>query len=70
MVILGHPIDTELFRPSKVELKGTALRILSVRHLATDKGCDFLLTSINVLIRAGYDIDWNIIGDGYLQNQL
>jgi colanic acid/amylovoran biosynthesis glycosyltransferase len=64
-VVLVHcGVDTEFFRPTKVEAKKGPLSILCVGKLHEVKGQTYLVEACRLLASAGIDVSCNLLGDG------
>ena len=68
--ILGHALDTDLFRPIKKKLANGRINLLSVGHINTNKGHQIILPVISKLISEGINIEWDIIGYGDKEKEL
>lgn len=44
--------------------------LLTVGRLSSDKGQDMIPETARILLNAGYDIHWYIVGDGFLREQI
>lgn len=69
-VILGHPIDVDLFRPRERARQNETVRIISVGRLDEEKGHHILLQAIANLYRESHKIEWEIIGRGGREDYL
>lgn len=68
-VFVNRPaIDTSFFKPKKNKTFTNDITILSIGRFTFQKGYIFGLLAIKKLVDKGYNIIWNIIGDG-IQNE-
>lgn len=64
-IFVNRPaIDASFFSPKKKSTNNTVVTILSIGRFTFQKGYIFGLLAIKKLIDKGYNIVWNIIGDG------
>jgi glycosyltransferase involved in cell wall biosynthesis len=63
IVVLGNPVDTELFRPSD-DVGGRPLRLVSVGRLEQDKDPFLLLEAFRIVLAAQPRLTLELIGDG------
>jgi len=54
--------------PIDVEMKG--LNILTVGRLSTEKGQQMIPATVRLLLDAGYDVHWYLVGDGPLRETI
>lgn len=64
VVILGHPIDLDLFRPTEHPKENDVTRIISVGRLDENKGHHVVLQAVDNLYRQGLKFEWDIFGKG------
>ncbi|MEK4951045.1 glycosyltransferase [Bacillus sp. FSL W8-1127] len=70
--IIVHPmgIDIERFRFIQASSDDPVIKILSIARLVEKKGLIYAIESVSRLINEGVQIEYNIIGNGPLENQL
>ena len=66
--MIGANIDTDKFSPQG-ECEGPST-LLTVGRLVEKKGHDIALKSVQSLIENGYDIEYRIVGDGELRDEI
>ena len=64
VVELGHPVDTDLFRPGATRPAGSAINILSVGKLIYEKGHHIVIQALADLLRNDADLRLLIAGEG------
>ena len=64
VVELGHPVDTELFRPSDTLPSRSAINILSVGKLIYEKGHHIVIEALAGLLRDHPDMRLLVAGEG------
>lgn len=64
--VIEPAIDLRLFsrQPSTVPSRTPGLRIISVGRLVWDKGYEFALDAIGLVVRAGIQVKYTILGEG------
>lgn len=67
--IMGHPVDTEAFSPSKNDTSDTT-RVLIVARLIPEKGLIYILEAFDPLLDARDDLELAILGSGPLDEFL
>lgn len=61
-VIVGHGIDTELFKISNLKSQISTVNILSIGRITPSKGHDLIIETVAALIKEGYNLKLEIIG--------
>lgn len=68
IIVTGHGIDTELFRPSEnLKIKSEKLKILSVGRISPVKNYEVLIDAAQILKNRGSDFLITIIGEAPLE---
>lgn len=63
--IMGHPVDTQVFRPLPKKSAGDAiLRILVISRLVPEKGIYYILEAADPILRQRADVVLEIVGEG------
>jgi len=70
VIILGHPFDTDVFRPFQREIDDGLIRILTVGRLSREKGHQFLIEAVSRLIPHYPQLRLNIVGEGIFRENL
>jgi len=67
-----HGIDIGMwnFKPDRIQENSGAVKIITVGRLDEKKGYQYIISALSNLIKKGYDIHWNIVGDGTYRNNL
>ena len=68
--ILGHPFDTNMFRPFPRKIDDGLIRILTVGRLSREKGHQFLIEAVSRLIPQYPQLRLNIVGEGNFKENL
>jgi glycosyltransferase involved in cell wall biosynthesis len=68
LIVMGHSVDTGIFRPTKKAYKKTIL--LSVGGLYKIKGHHLIIRAFKKIINKGYDSELWIVGEGYYKKRL
>ncbi len=69
--ILSMGVDTDFFCPDDSKRRGNpTIRLLSVGRLIELKGHSLGIDVVKLLVNRGYDIQYTIVGDGELKDQL
>jgi len=63
-------VDTEFFRPIKVEKNKKIFQILSVGYLIERKGFDYLIKAVDDVLKSHNEVKLKIVGSGPLENQI
>jgi len=71
-LVLGHPVDTNKFkpRPEKNFRSLDRLTILSVGRLVPEKGFQFILKALLPILRRYVHVKWLIVGEGPYESKL
>jgi glycosyltransferase involved in cell wall biosynthesis len=63
--IMGHPVDTQVFRPLRKKSADDAiLRILVISRLVPEKGIYYILEAADPILRQRADVILEIVGEG------
>ncbi|MDP3764861.1 MAG: glycosyltransferase family 4 protein [bacterium] len=62
IIITGHGIDTEYFKPKDLPKNSESLKILSVGRITLSKDYEFLLEVMGVVKTRGYDAVLDVVG--------
>ncbi|KGX91041.1 glycosyltransferase [Pontibacillus marinus] len=62
-VILGHPVDTEIFKPQK-GVKTKRKTIICVARLVLEKGIQYIIEAMVPIIREDKEVELKIVGSG------
>ncbi|MCZ2222882.1 MAG: glycosyltransferase family 4 protein [Chitinophagales bacterium] len=70
-IFVNRPaIDVNFFSPKNKTKNNTSTNILSIGRFTFQKGYIFGLLAIKQLVQKGYNITWNIIGDGIQEEEI
>jgi colanic acid/amylovoran biosynthesis glycosyltransferase len=69
IVLMPMGVDTNLFKPNESKHK-RGFNLLSVGRLIELKGFQYGIDIVNILVKKGYSLHYNIIGEGELFNNL
>ena len=70
VIILGHPFDTNIFRPFPRETDDGLIRILTVGRLSREKGHQFLIEAVSCLVPYYPQLRLSIVGEGNFKENL
>ncbi len=62
--VIPNVVDHTLFYPPPSHASGEPLRFVTVAHLESHKGIDYLIDAAGILKKEGYDFRVTIVGDG------
>ena len=68
--IIPYGVDTEFFRPIKIEKNKEIFQILSVGYLIERKGFDYLIKAVREVLKTHSEVRLNIVGSGPLEIQI
>ena len=68
--IIPFGVDTEFFRPIKLEKNEEIFQILSVGYLIERKGFDYLVKAVKEVLKTHSEVRLNIVGSGPLEMQI
>jgi glycosyltransferase involved in cell wall biosynthesis len=68
--IIPFGVDTNIFRPYNVLKDKKMFQILSVGYLIERKGFEYLINSINEILKVHSNVKLKIVGTGPLENQI
>lgn len=68
--IIPFGVDTEFFRPIKVEKNSKIFKILSIGYLIERKGFEYLVKAIKEVLNSHNEVKLIIVGSGPLENQI
>ena len=68
--IIPFGVDTNIFRPYNVLKDKNVFQILSVGYLIERKGFEYLINSINEVLKVHTNVKLKIVGTGPLENQI
>ena len=68
--IIPFGVDTEFFRPIKIEKNKEIFQILSVGYLIERKGFDYLIKAVKEVLKTHSEVRLNIVGSGPLEMQI
>ena len=68
--IIPFGVDTEFFRPIKLEKNEEIFQILSVGYLIERKGFDYLVKAVKEVLKTHSEVRLNIVGFGPLEMQI
>jgi glycosyltransferase involved in cell wall biosynthesis len=68
--IIPFGVDTEFFRPIKVEKNKNIFQILSVGYLIERKGFDYLIKAVDEVLKSHSEVILKIVGSGPLENKI
>ena len=68
--IIPFGVDTDMFRPYDVLKDKKIFQILSVGYLIERKGFEYLINSINEILKIHDNVKLKIVGTGPLENQI
>jgi glycosyltransferase involved in cell wall biosynthesis len=68
--IIPFGVDTEFFRPIKVEKNSKIFQILSIGYLIERKGFEYLVKAIKEVLNSHNEVKLIIVGSGPLENQI
>lgn len=70
VTVLRSGVDLTQFRFRDKKKIGQPVNLITIGRLTEKKGVEFGIRAVDQLLRAGYDVEYKIVGDGPLRNTL